>query len=115
MKKRKRIIINGYMKRVGIGILGSLVIVAAICLIKSNYRNIESFSNGLLFVGEVEITAAFFSLFVKKNFTTCSTCCQKRVDGDFYVNPKSFKFSIYMAIIGGLTIGLSFAAQYLTL
>jgi ABC-type Fe3+-siderophore transport system permease subunit len=115
MKERKRIIINGYMKRIAIGILVTLAIVASICLIKSNYRNTESFSNGLLFVSQIEMAAAFCSLFVKTNFTTCSTCCQKRVDGDFYVNPKSFKFVIYMGIIGGLMMALSFTIQYLTL
>lgn len=103
------------MKRIGIGILVSLVVVAAICLIKSNYRNIETFSKGLLFVGEIEIAAALSSLFVKTNFTTCSTCCQKRVDGDFYGNQKIFKFVIYMGIVGALVMALSFAIQYLAL
>ena len=100
------------MKRISIGILATIVIVATICLIKSNYRNIESFSNGLLLVGQIEMTAAFFSLFVKKNFTTCSTCCQKRVDGDFYGTQKIFKFVIYMGVIGALVMALSFAIQY---
>lgn len=122
MKKRRRIIINGYIKRIGIGVLVSLVIVTAICLIKSNYRNLQSFINGLFFIGGIEISAGFLSLVGNMKFrgnatyqvtrTAGAENSQRRIREDLNSTEKSFKFVVYMSIVGALVMALSFAIQY---
>lgn len=125
MRKKKKIIINGYLKRIGIGILVSLVIVSVLCLIKSSYRNIETFSNGLFFIGSIEILAGFLSLVGNMKFrgsanyqitrTAGAESSQKRAREDLDGTEKSFKFVLYMSIVGGLMMALSYAIQYIAL
>jgi len=125
MKKRKKTIINGYLKRIGIGILVSLTIVGAICLIKSDCRNLQSFTNGLFFIGGIEISAGFLSLVGNMKFRGSATYqvtrtagaenSQRRTREDLNSTEKSFRFVLYMGIVGALVMALSFAIQYLTL
>lgn len=122
MKKRKRTIINGYIKRIGIGVLVSFMIVVAICLIKSNNRNIETFSNALFYIGAIELSAGFLSLVGNMKFRGNATyqvtrtagvgSSQKRICEDLDSTEKSFKFVLYMSIVGSLMIALSAAILY---
>jgi membrane-anchored glycerophosphoryl diester phosphodiesterase (GDPDase) len=122
MKKRNNIMINGYIKRIGIGLLVSLMVVAAICLIKSNYRNIETFSNVLFYIGLIELCVGGISFIgstmVKGNViyqlsrTASDESIQKRNSNDVDSNEQRFKFVIYMSIIGALMIGFSLVVAY---
>ena len=125
MKKRKRIVINNYIKRIAIGVLVSLIIVVAICLIKSDYRNIESFSNGLFYIGGAELGVGFLSILGNMKFrgdasyqvarTAGAESSQRRVMEDLSGTEKSLKFVVYMGIVGVIMIGMSAASQYITL
>ncbi|MGH4117505.1 hypothetical protein [Clostridium sp.] len=122
MKKRKNIIINGYIKRIGIGLLVSLTIVVAICLINSNYRNIESFSNVLFYIGLVEFCAGGIifimgTMVKRKNTyqqvrTSSSESIQYRNSNDLDSTKQRFEFVIYMSIIGTIMIGFSIVVAY---
>lgn len=125
MNKRKNIIINGYLKRIGIGLLVSLMIVVAICLIKSNYRDIMTFSNVLFYIGLVELCTGGIifigSTMVKGNVTyqlartSTDESIQKRTSNDMDSTEQRFKFVIYMSIIGALMIGFSVLVAYVLL
>lgn len=125
MKKRKNIIINGYIKRIGLGLLVSLMIVAAICLIKSNYRNIETFSNVLFYIGLVELSVGgvifIGGTMIKGDVTyqlartTTDESIPKRTSNDMDSTEHRFKFVIYMSIIGALMIGFSVVVAYVLL
>jgi hypothetical protein len=125
MKKRKRIIINSYMKRIGIGVLISLIIVVVICLIKSEYRNIKTFSNGLFYIGGAELSAGFLSLFGNMKFrgdasyqvarTAGAESSQRRIREDLDGTQKSLNFVVYMGIVGAIMMVLSAALQYIPL
>ncbi|MCJ7687810.1 MAG: hypothetical protein MUO60_00555 [Clostridiaceae bacterium] len=122
MKKSKNIVINGYMKRIGIGLLVSLMIVVAICLINSNYRNIESFSNVLFYIGLVELCTGGTIFIVgtmdkrKKAFqyvrTSTDESIQKDNSNEMESTKQRFKFFIYMSIIGALMMGFSIGLAY---
>lgn len=122
MKKRKNIIINGYIKRIGLGLLVSLIIVVAICLIKSNYRNIETFSNVLFYIGLVELCVGgvifIGGTMVKGDVTyqlartTTDESIQKHTRNDMDSTEQRFKFVIYMSIIGAVMIGFSLLVAY---
>lgn len=125
MKKRKRIIINRYIKRIGIGVIISLIIVAAICLIKSEYRNINAFSNGLFYIGGAELSSGCLSLFGNMKFrsnasyqiarTAGAESSQRRIHEDLAGTEKSLKFVVYMGIVGSIMMVLSAALQYIPL
>lgn len=125
MKKRKNIIINGYIKRIVIGLLVSLMIVLAICLIKSNYRNIMTFSNVLFYIGLLELCTGGIifigSTMVKGDVTyqlartSTDESIQKRTNNDMNSTEQRFRFVIYMSIIGAIMIGFSVIVGYLFL
>jgi hypothetical protein len=122
MKKNKNIVINGYMKRIGIGLLVSLIIVVAICLINSNYRNIESFSNVLFYIGLVELCTGGIFFIVgtmgkrrvayQHGRTSTDESSHKSNSNDMDNTEQRFKFVIYMSIIGALMIGFSLVVAY---
>ncbi|MBK5242103.1 hypothetical protein [Clostridium sp.] len=122
MGKRKNIIINGYIKRIGIGLLVSLMIVVAICLINSNYRNVVSFSNVLFYIGLIELCASGIIFIVdtmgKRKIsyqhvrTSSDESIQKRNSNDMDSTEQRFKFVIYMSIMGALMMGFSIVLAY---
>ncbi|MGK0469218.1 hypothetical protein [Clostridium sp.] len=125
MKKRKGIIINGYIKRVGIGLLVSLMIVVAICLINSNYRNIGTFSNVLFYFGAVELSLGGIGFvggtMIKGDIvyqlarTATNESGQNRTSKDMDNTGQKFYSAIYMSIIGALLVGFSIIVQYILL
>ena len=125
MKKRKSIIINGYMKRIGIWVVVSLIIVVAICLIKSNYRNIEAFSNVLFYIGAAEISAGGISFMgstlvrgdatYQLARTSTDESSQRRTHKDMDTTEQRFNFIIYMSIVGAAMIVFSVVAPFVLL
>lgn len=124
MKKRKSIIIDGYVKKIIIGILLSLIIVIAICLIKSNYTNIKSFSTVLFYIGAAELCVGGISFMgstmVKGDVnyqlarTSTDDSIQKRTSKDIDSAEQRVNFVIYMSIIGAVMICLSVVVSYIT-
>ena len=125
MKKRKSIIINGYIKRIVIGVVVNLMIVVFLLLIKSNYRNFEAFSNIIFYIGAVELSLGGISFvgstMIKGNSTyqlsrtSTDESSQKRTSNDMDTTGQKFYSTIYMSIVGGLMIGFSVVAQYILL
>jgi hypothetical protein len=125
MKKRKSIIINGYIKRIVIGVVVNLIIVVILLLIKSNYRNFEAFSNIIFYIGAVELSLGGIcfagSTMIKGNLTyqlsrtSTDESSQNRTSNDMDTTGQKFYSTIYMSIVGGLMIGFSVVAQYILL
>ena len=125
MKKRKRILVNGYIKRIGVGVLISLIIVAAICIIKSSYRTIQTFSSGLFYIGTIELCTGFLSIVGNMKFrgnanyqvtrTAGAESGQRRIREDLSSTEKSFRFVVYMGIVGAIMMGLSALVLYIPL
>ena len=125
MKKRKGIIINGYIKRIGIGLLVSLIIVVAICLINSNYRNIGAFSTILFYFGAVELSLGGMSFTGSTMIrgdsayqlarTSTNESGQNRTSKDMDNTGQKFYSAIYMSIVGALMVGFSIVVTYILL
>ena len=125
MKKRKNIIISSYVKKTGIGLLVCLMIVVAICLIKSDYRNVKSFSNTLFYIGAAELFAGGInfmgSTMVKGDVTyqlartSTDDSIQKRTRKDMDSTEQRSNFVIHMSIIGALMICFSVVVSYVLL
>lgn len=123
MKKREIITINGYIKRIGIGVIVNLMIVVALYLIKSNYRNIEAISTILFYFGAVEISIGGISFMgstmIKGDVTyqlartATDESGHNRTRKDTDSTEQRFNFVIYMSIVGVLMIGLSVVAPYI--
>ncbi len=122
MKKREIIIINGYIKRIGIGVIVNLMIVVALYLIKSNYRNIEAISNALFYLGAIEVSVGGISFMgstkIKGDITyqlsrtATDESGHNRTRKDTDSNDQRYKFVIYMSIVGALMIVFSIVASY---
>jgi len=122
LKKRESIIINGYIKKIGIGVIVNLMIVVALCLIKSNYRNIEAISNVLFYFGAVELSVGGISfmgsamingeLNYQLSRTSTNESSHNRTRKDTDSTEQRVKFVIYMSIVGALMIGFSAVAPY---
>ena len=115
MKKGESITINGYIKRIGIGVIVNLIIIVALCLIKGNYRNIEAISNILFYFGAVEFSAGGISFMggtmIKGDVnyqlarTSTDESSHNRTLKDMDSTKQRFSFVVYMSIVGALMIG----------
>jgi len=122
LEKRENTTINGYIKRIGIGVTVNLMIIVALCLIKSNYRNIEDISNILFYFGAVEFSVGGISFMggamIKGDITyqlartSTDESSHNRTLKDTDSTKQRFNFVIYMSIVGALMIGFSVVAPY---